>query len=98
MKKLRQADAYALMADESSDQAHREHFAVLVKFEWQGKIEEHYINIIHVIHTDAASLMKAIEDFLNCKNVDIKKAMFVGFDGCNTMSGVNKGNLNNAFI
>lgn len=35
--------------------------------------------------------MTAIETFLLAKGIDITKALFVGFDGCNTMSGVNTG-------
>ena len=37
--------------------------------------------------------MEAIERFLMAKGIDITKAVFVGFDRCNTMSGENKGNI-----
>ena len=47
---------------------------------------------------DAATLIGEIEKFLQAKGVDISKAMFVGFDGCNTMSGENKGTYNSVIF
>ena len=47
--------------------------------------------MVNVKKTDAESLMGEMERFLISKEVDISKIMFVGFDGCNTMSGVNTG-------
>jgi len=48
---------------------------------------------VHVKRTDAASLMAAKEEFLRAKAIPMAKIMFIGFDGCNIMSGVNKGNF-----
>ena len=88
---LRQAEWFALLADESSDVANREQFAVIVRFVWKGNVREEYLGLIHLDRGDAESLMKAIESFLIAKGVNIQRAIFVGFDGCNTMSGVNTG-------
>jgi hypothetical protein len=88
---LRKADSYALLADESSDESHREQFAILARFKKEEIVDDFFLGIIEVKRTDAASLMAAIEEFLRAKNIDITKAAFVGFDGCNTMSGENKG-------
>ena len=92
LEKLRAAPYFALLADESSDEANREQFAILVKFPCGKTITDHYLGVIHVARTDAASLMTAIETFLIGKDVDISKALFVVIDGCNTMSGANTGN------
>ena len=70
-----------------------EQFAILVRFPCDKSVRDHFLGIIHVERTDAASLMQAIEIFLQAKGVDIKKAFFVGFYGCNTMSGENKGSV-----
>ena len=90
---LRKADMYSLLADESSDDSHREQFAILCRFSFKCKVDDYYLGLIEVTGTDSASLMEAIERFLMAKGIDITKAVFVGFDGCNTMSGENKGNI-----
>lgn len=91
LEKLRNAPYYSLLADESSDKARKEQFAILVRFPCEQVITDTFLGMIHVQRTDAASLMNAIEIYLNAKQIDIKKAYFNGFDGCNTMSGENKG-------
>ncbi|XP_053390185.1 uncharacterized protein LOC128553096 isoform X2 [Mercenaria mercenaria] len=91
LKAIRDAKCYALMADESTDEANREQFAVFIKFLKGKQVTDAFMGVIRVVSTDAASLMEAIERFLQGKGIDIKKAIFVGFDGCNVMSGVNKG-------
>jgi hypothetical protein len=91
LKQIRDAKCYALMADESTDESNREQFAVIIKLLKGKQVADVFVGIIQVVSTDAASLMEAIERFLQGKGIDIKKAIFVGFDGCNVMSGVNKG-------
>ncbi|KAH3893011.1 hypothetical protein DPMN_017149 [Dreissena polymorpha] len=79
------------MADESTDEAKRTQFAIIVKFLRKGKIEDVFLGLIHVTSATAENLMDAIERFLMAKGIPIEKAILVGFDGCNTMSGENKG-------
>lgn len=83
------ASWYSLLADESSDEGNREQFAVLARYVQDSKISEDFLELIDLQRSDAESLMTAIETFLLAKGIDITKAMFVGFDGCYTMSGVN---------
>ena len=82
LEKVRNADAYALLTDKSSDESHREQFAILAKFKIGSTVGDYYLGIIEVQRTDAASLMAAIEHFLIAKGVNTSKAAFVGFDGC----------------
>ena len=91
LQSLRKATYFTLLADESSDDAHRAQFAIITRFWRDGSIQDCFLGIVRLARTDAESLMTAIETFLVAKGIDIKKAAFVGFDGCNTMSGVNKG-------
>ncbi|WAR08290.1 ZMYM1-like protein [Mya arenaria] len=92
LRKVKSANMYSLLADESSDESHREQFAILVRIKGEsGALEDYFLGITHVKKQDAESLMSAIEDFLLRKGLDIRKALFVGFDGCNTMSEENKG-------
>lgn len=64
----------------------------LARFRRDGKVGDHYLGLIEVQRTDTESLMKEIERFLIAKGFRVENAMFVGFDGCNTMSWQNKGN------
>ena len=81
---LRKTDMYSLLADESSDDSHREQFVILCRFSLKCKVDDYYLGLMEqVTGTDSASLMEAIERFLMAKGIDITKAVFVGFDGCN---------------
>jgi hypothetical protein len=77
------AKCYALMADKSTDESNQ--FAVIIKFLKEKQVADVFVGIIQAVSTDAASLMGAIEPFFQGKGNDIKKAIFVGFDGCNVM-------------
>lgn len=81
---------FAIMADETCDEGNLEQFAVYCKIAYEGSTE-HYLGIIQVENNTAEGLMTALSDFLIAKGIGIKKAMFVAFDGCNTVSGSVKG-------
>ncbi|WAR12556.1 hypothetical protein MAR_026736, partial [Mya arenaria] len=76
LKQVREAPYFSLIADESSDEAKKSRLLFLCVTH-----TNRFLGIIHVKQTDATSLMEAVESFLNEKDVDIKKAYFVGFDG-----------------
>ena len=92
LETIRKSPYLALLADESTDEANRTQFAVLIRcLDTDKTIKDHFLGMVNVKKTDAESLMGEMERFLISKEVDISKIMFVGFDGCNTMSGVNTG-------
>ena len=81
----------------SSDEGNREQYAILARFVQDIKISEVFLGLIHLQRLDTESLMTAIETFLLAKGIGITKAMFVGFDGCITLSGVNTGKASKKF-
>lgn len=87
LSSLRNAKYFALLADESTDEANREQFSIMCKWLHNNEVKGHYMGLIHVKKTDALSLLTAIEQFFMAKNVDLTKVRFLGFDGTNTMSG-----------
>jgi hypothetical protein len=93
LETIRNSPYIALLADESTDEANRTQFAVLIRCLSMdtNTIDDHFVGMVNVKKTDAESLMNEIQRFLISKDIDICKIMFVGFDGCNTMSGENKG-------
>lgn len=67
---------------------------MLVRLIRDGTVKEAFLELVHLHKTDAESLMLAIENFLLANGVDITRGIFVGFDGCNTISGVNTDTCN----
>jgi len=90
LEKINTCKYIALLADESTDEANRTQFASLIRCLIGTEVDDHFVGLVNVKRTNAASLMAAIEEFLRAKPIPMAKIMFVGFDGCNTMSGVNK--------
>lgn len=81
-----------VLVDEFLDESCREECVILVWFRWNGKVGDYYFGFIEVQCIDIESLMKEIERFFIVKGIRVENVMFVGFDGCNIMSGKNKGN------
>ncbi|WAR31903.1 hypothetical protein MAR_034445, partial [Mya arenaria] len=72
---------FSLLADESSDVANRSQM-----------INTHFIGFILLEKGTTECITKSIETFLQAKNIDMTNVRFTGFDGCNTMSVVQKVN------
>ncbi|XP_062616029.1 uncharacterized protein LOC134277729 [Saccostrea cucullata] len=87
LESLRNAPYFALLADESTDEANRTQFALLALWPSEGKFEGRYLGLINVKKTDAQSLLEAIQQFFLAKDLDFEKVRFTAFDGTNTMSG-----------
>jgi len=93
LEKINKCKYIVLLADEFTDEANRTQIDILIRCLIGTEVDYHFVGLVHVKITDAAPLMAAIEEFLRAKAIPMAKIMFVGFDGCNTMSGVNKGNF-----
>ena len=93
LEQVRKCD-YFLQMNRQMKPTNRTQFAILIRCLVNCCVDDHLLGIINVSCTHAATLMGEIERFLLAKGVDISKAMFVGFDGCNTVSGENKGTYN----
>lgn len=82
-----------LLADESADDANREQLAIIICFidPNGGHIREVFLGLLKLQCTYEESLMSGIESILTAKELDITKAIFLGFDGYSVMCGVNTG-------
>ena len=56
-----------------------------------GKSVVRFLGLVNLIRGTAEAIMNALQGFLVEKGIDITMARFLAFDGCNTMSGVQKG-------
>ena len=69
---MRKCDYFSLLANESSDEANRTQFAILIRCLVNRYVDDHLLGIINVSRTDAATLMGEIERFLLAKGVDTR--------------------------
>lgn len=85
-------EKFTLLADESTDTRNRTQFSLFARWIRKDGPVEQYLGLINVEKTTSLALMKATETFFRGKNLQIRNVRFVGLDGCNTMSGEQKGN------
>jgi hypothetical protein len=90
LESLRNAHQFTLLADESTDEAGREQFAIYARWD-TTELKDTYLGIIHVTKTNSANLTAEIQSFFKAKGVSLTGLRFMAFDGANTMSGVNTG-------
>jgi hypothetical protein len=87
-----QDEKITLLADESTDACNRTQFSLFVRWVSTDGPVEQYLGLIQVQKTTSLALLTAIETFFRGKNIQMQNIRFVGLDGCNTMSGEQKGN------
>lgn len=83
---------FSLLADESTDIAHRSQLCIMARFgNSHNEIATHFLGFVNLEKATAEAIMTAVKLFLLAKNIDIGKIRFIALDGCNTMSGEHKG-------
>ena len=91
LDQVRQNNFFALMADESTDVSSVEELSICARYLIQGKPEEHFLKILSVDRTDAATIADSIKSFLDDNNLLSTKLRAIGLDGAAAMSGVRTG-------
>ncbi|CAG2224053.1 unnamed protein product [Mytilus edulis] len=84
-------EKFALLADESTDNANRMQLSVMARWNMGGNVNDHYMGLIHLDRARAEDICKSLQSFFVGKNIPIENMRFMAFDGCNTMSGEEKG-------
>ncbi|PIK54239.1 putative zinc finger MYM-type protein 1-like [Apostichopus japonicus] len=85
---IREAGMFAIMADETSDLSNKEQLSICIRWVDSGfKIHEDLIGFVHVIHTDAETLSKAIKDVLIRCALPLSQCRGQGYDGAANMMG-----------
>lgn len=84
---LQLSEIFALLADESTDEAQQEQLGLVAQYKAPGlaEIKEEYLRIINLSKTNAKSITSANEGFL-CKSVKMTNCLFLALDGANVMS------------
>ena len=55
------------------------------------EVKEEFIGFVELKALDAKTIAKAIDDFVTTEELDPEKCVVLGFDGCSTMSGKERG-------
>lgn len=95
MKKVKEAAAYSVLADETADISGIEQLSIGIRYfdEETHEVQEMFVGFIELkdLDLDAKSIAHSIDEFLTKEDLNINKCVGLGFDGCSTMSGKDGG-------
>lgn len=93
MKKVKEAAAYSVLADETADISGTEQLSIGMRYfdEETQEVQEMFVGFIELKDLDAKSIAHSIDEFLTKEDLNINKCVGFGFDGCSTMSGKDGG-------
>ncbi|XP_022873564.1 zinc finger MYM-type protein 1-like [Olea europaea var. sylvestris] len=78
---------FSILVDQSRDISVKEQMSVVIRYVKNGCILEHFIGVIHVLNTTAASLKAAIDQLFSTHNLSISNLRGHGYDGASNMRG-----------
>ena len=91
VNELKTCNEFTLLLDESTDEANRSELSLIVRMIKDGKIENHFLDLLQLNRGDAETIFESVSDCLRENELDIKRTRFAGIDGCSTMVGENAG-------
>ena len=77
---LKLIEAIDTFADECQDISTLEEFCVSFCWRVSGRLQEHFLTILHVKSTDTCTINKALISYLQEKDVDYRKLVGQGYD------------------
>ncbi|CAG9564116.1 unnamed protein product [Danaus chrysippus] len=89
-KKVKEADAYSVLADETADISGTEQLSIGLRYfdEEANEVQEMFVGFVELEGLDAKSIAYCIDEFLTKEDLNpADKCVGFGFDGCSTMSG-----------
>ena len=90
---LKNSPYFSILADECEDISTQEELSICCRWIVNGKPEEHFMTILHVLACDAKTITDKLESFLTTNSLDYRKLVGQGYDGAAVFSGVNTGVL-----
>jgi cobalamin biosynthesis protein CbiG len=88
IEQVRDARFFSLLVDETSDISRQEQVSFVLRYVNKDcDIQERFIGMVTVSHTDSATLVNTIEEVLSGHNLSIKDIRGQGYDGAANMSG-----------
>lgn len=88
IEQVKDAKFFSLLVDETSDISRQEQVSFVLRYiDKECDIQERFIGVVTVTHTDSATLVRTIEEVLSGHNLSIKDIRGQGYDGASNMSG-----------
>ena len=84
---LQESPYFSILADECQDISIQEELSICGWWLVNGKPEGHFLTVLHVHSTDASSITKVLQPFLQQKQLDLRKLIGQGYDGAATFAG-----------
>ena len=91
VRRLKDAEIFAVMADETPDTSHKEQLSVTVRYVYQAEIEERLLALRVVDDTTSETLFQTLCDVLQCNKINASKIRGQCYDGASNVSGIRSG-------
>ena len=89
--RVKLAKFYAIIADETPDMSQTEQLSLLVRFVWNGEVEERLLTLMPMEETTAEVLFVAVTQELQKHVIDLVLLRGQCYDGANNVAGVHTG-------
>ncbi len=91
VQRVKEAKFYAIIADETPDMSKTEQLSLLVRFVWNGEVEERLLAMMPMHETTAEALFEAVTQKLQQHGIDVADLRGQCYDGANNVAGVHTG-------
>ncbi|XP_022873079.1 uncharacterized protein LOC111392022 [Olea europaea var. sylvestris] len=88
---------FPILVNESRDISVKEQMLVVIGYVKSGCILEHFISVIHVLNTTAASLKAAINQLFSTHSLSISNLRGQGYDGASNICGTKNSKIETFF-
>ena len=89
--RVKKAKLYSIVADETSDNSKTEQLSLLVRYVWNGKVEERLLGVLPVQKTTAEVLFHTVCSKVEEYGIEISNLRGQCYDGASNVSGVHTG-------
>ena len=88
IRHVKEAELYAIIADETPDLSRTEQLSILVRYVWNGVVEERLLAVEPMEETTAEALFHTINQKLQQCGIEVANMRGQCYDGASNMSGV----------
>ena len=91
VRRLKEAELFAIIADETPDTSHNEQFSITVRYVYQGDVEEKLLALRIVDQTTSEMLFETLCAVLKSHDIDVTHLRGQCYDGASNVSGIRTG-------
>ncbi|XP_025412151.1 zinc finger MYM-type protein 1-like [Sipha flava] len=85
-KQLQETKYFGLILDSTLARAHRDQFAVVVRYCYKGLVFERFLTYIHILSHTGISMTKEVIHFLENNNINLQYCRGQSYDNANNMT------------